>query len=181
MLNSLYVFWPVLYEVIWSLQSFTFMSATVVMFQPSWIFFICIHNVCVGLLCDLCFNSRGVCTDLDVCFVPWWNMPSVRAPNMHILNLLDVNYSYHTHVHRIVHSLQKWPRINGALFLLRQFVLCLFIIRAAGFTDRKRSSLTPCQQNNSVGVTWIIQSLIILLSLNYLCSELRVLLIFFFF
>lgn len=61
------------------------MSATVVMFQPWWIFFICVHNVCVGLLCDLCFNIRGVCTDLDVCFVPWWNMPSVRAPNMHIL------------------------------------------------------------------------------------------------
>lgn len=34
--------------------------------------------------------------------------------------------------------------------------LCLFIIRAAGFTDRKRSSLTPCQQNSSVGV--IIQN-----------------------
>lgn len=98
-----------------------------------------LHNVCVGLLCDLCFNSRGDCTDLDVCFVPWWSMPSVRASNMHILNLPDLNYSYHTHVHRIVHSHQKWPWIIGALFLLRQLVLCLFIIRAAGFTRRK-----PC-------------------------------------
>lgn len=56
------------------------------------------HSVCVGLLCDLGINSRGVGTDLDVCFVRWWNMPSVNAPNMHILNLPEVNYSYHTHV-----------------------------------------------------------------------------------
>lgn len=109
------------------------------------------HNVCVGLLCDMYINSRGVCTDLDVCFVLWWNMPSVKAPNMHILNLPDLNYSYHTHVHRIVHSLQRRPRINGALFLLRQLVLCLFIIKAAGFTDHKRSSLTSHQQKKFWG------------------------------
>jgi len=147
-------FSPVLYKAICSLQSFTFMSVTVVMFQPSWIFFI--YTMFVWACCVICVFIAGVIVQiLMFCFMPWWNMPSVRASNMHILNLPDVNYSYHTHVHRIVHSHQKRPWINGALFLLRQLVLCLFIIRAAGFTR---------QENNSEGVAGIIiQSLIVLL------------------
>lgn len=84
------------------------------MLRLSWI--LCRPNVYVGLSCDLCINSRGVCRSWLLFHAVMKHAKCIRAPNMHILNLPDVNYSYHTHVHRIVHWLQKWLGINGALF-----------------------------------------------------------------